>query len=198
MHVCIFLFPGADIANICNEAALHAAREGYKSIDTFNFEYAVERVIAGSTASSYSLFSVDRRHAHNMLTLILVVICVMGRQCEEEQDLVQRGAEGSGLPRVGPCSCRLAAGTYRSRHEGTEYSKYKVVLITRCIIVNALYLTGFGLLGRSCTVLMEVFVFSVWGLLPLVGVNSSQDQCGSRLHPDPAEGQLPVHHRAAV
>lgn len=40
--------PGADIANICNEAALHAAREGYKSIDTFNFEYAVERVIAGT------------------------------------------------------------------------------------------------------------------------------------------------------
>lgn len=38
---------GADIANICNEAALHAAREGLKSIDTFNFEYAVERVIAG-------------------------------------------------------------------------------------------------------------------------------------------------------
>lgn len=43
----LFLFSGADIANICNEAALHAAREGYKSIDTFNFEYAVERVIAG-------------------------------------------------------------------------------------------------------------------------------------------------------
>lgn len=43
----LFIFPGADIANICNEAALHAAREGYKSIDTFNFEYAVERVIAG-------------------------------------------------------------------------------------------------------------------------------------------------------
>ncbi|NWZ71924.1 SPG7 protein, partial [Acrocephalus arundinaceus] len=40
-------FSGADIANICNEAALHAAREGHKSIDTSNFEYAVERVIAG-------------------------------------------------------------------------------------------------------------------------------------------------------
>lgn len=39
--------PGADIANICNEAALHAAREGHKHIDTMNFEYAVERVIAG-------------------------------------------------------------------------------------------------------------------------------------------------------
>ncbi len=42
-----FVSAGADIANICNEAALHAAREGHKSIDTFNFEYAVERVIAG-------------------------------------------------------------------------------------------------------------------------------------------------------
>lgn len=42
-----FVSTGADIANICNEAALHAAREGHKSIDTFNFEYAVERVIAG-------------------------------------------------------------------------------------------------------------------------------------------------------
>lgn len=38
---------GADIANICNEAALHAAREGHTSVHTFNFEYAVERVIAG-------------------------------------------------------------------------------------------------------------------------------------------------------
>ena len=43
-----FVSTGADIANICNEAALHAAREGHKSIDTFNFEYAVERVIAGT------------------------------------------------------------------------------------------------------------------------------------------------------
>ncbi|XP_014392118.1 PREDICTED: paraplegin isoform X6 [Myotis brandtii] len=39
-------FSGADIANICNEAALHAAREGHTSVHTFNFEYAVERVIA--------------------------------------------------------------------------------------------------------------------------------------------------------
>ena len=38
---------GADIANICNEAALHAARLNAKSVDQKNFEYAVERVIAG-------------------------------------------------------------------------------------------------------------------------------------------------------
>uniref|UniRef100_A0A8B9GU30 Mitochondrial inner membrane m-AAA protease component paraplegin n=1 Tax=Astyanax mexicanus TaxID=7994 RepID=A0A8B9GU30_ASTMX len=54
-------FSGADIANICNEAALHAAREGHKSIDTFNFEYAVERVIAGSVKKSKILSKEEQR-----------------------------------------------------------------------------------------------------------------------------------------
>uniref|UniRef100_A0A8C7G6H5 Mitochondrial inner membrane m-AAA protease component paraplegin n=1 Tax=Oncorhynchus kisutch TaxID=8019 RepID=A0A8C7G6H5_ONCKI len=54
-------FSGADIANICNEAALHAAREGYKSIDTFNFEYAVERVLAGSVKKSKILSKEEQR-----------------------------------------------------------------------------------------------------------------------------------------
>uniref|UniRef100_A0A8C4W5I7 Mitochondrial inner membrane m-AAA protease component paraplegin n=1 Tax=Gopherus evgoodei TaxID=1825980 RepID=A0A8C4W5I7_9SAUR len=54
-------FSGADIANICNEAALHAAREGYKSIDTFNFEYAVERVIAGTAKKSKIMSQEERR-----------------------------------------------------------------------------------------------------------------------------------------
>jgi spastic paraplegia protein 7 len=38
---------GADIANICNEAALHAARYKKKSITRQDFEYAIERVVAG-------------------------------------------------------------------------------------------------------------------------------------------------------
>ncbi|XP_063169187.1 paraplegin isoform X2 [Candoia aspera] len=54
-------FSGADIANICNEAALHAAREGYKSIDTLNFECAVERVIAGAAKRSKILSQEERR-----------------------------------------------------------------------------------------------------------------------------------------
>ncbi|KAJ3593888.1 hypothetical protein NHX12_006221 [Muraenolepis orangiensis] len=54
-------FSGADIANICNEAALHAAREGLKSIHTFNFEYAVERVIAGSVKKSNILSKEEQR-----------------------------------------------------------------------------------------------------------------------------------------
>lgn len=38
---------GADIANICNEAALHAARNKSPTVDTTDFEYAVQRVTAG-------------------------------------------------------------------------------------------------------------------------------------------------------
>ncbi len=40
-------FAGADIANICNEAALVAARHDKKAIDLDDFNYALDRVIGG-------------------------------------------------------------------------------------------------------------------------------------------------------
>ncbi|KAI6647247.1 hypothetical protein LOD99_12244 [Oopsacas minuta] len=40
-------FTGADIANVCNESALIAARHSKKSVDNSDFEQAIERVIAG-------------------------------------------------------------------------------------------------------------------------------------------------------
>ncbi len=40
-------FAGADIANVCNEAALIAARAGKTSVDLADFESAVDRVIGG-------------------------------------------------------------------------------------------------------------------------------------------------------
>jgi len=43
---------GADIANICNEAALHAARDKSLYVDEDDFEYAVERVTAGVAKKS--------------------------------------------------------------------------------------------------------------------------------------------------
>ncbi|UYV61543.1 K02A2.6-like [Cordylochernes scorpioides] len=41
-------FSGADIANVCNEAALHAARSLKKKVDKDDLEYAVERVVGGT------------------------------------------------------------------------------------------------------------------------------------------------------
>jgi len=52
---------GADIANICNEAALHAARLNEKVVDEKNFEYAIERVIAGMQKKSNPLSPEERR-----------------------------------------------------------------------------------------------------------------------------------------
>jgi len=40
-------FAGADIANICNEAALIAARRNKKAVDLDDFNYALDRVIGG-------------------------------------------------------------------------------------------------------------------------------------------------------
>nr|NVI71741.1 putative AFG3-like protein 2 [Cucujiformia] len=40
-------FTGADIANVCNEAALIAARDLNETISMKNFEQAIERVVAG-------------------------------------------------------------------------------------------------------------------------------------------------------
>jgi hypothetical protein len=38
---------GADIANVCNEGALVAARSGKESVDMIDFETAIDRVIGG-------------------------------------------------------------------------------------------------------------------------------------------------------
>lgn len=52
---------GADIANITNEAALYAARNARKVVDVQDFEYAVERVIAGAEKTSNVLSKEERK-----------------------------------------------------------------------------------------------------------------------------------------
>uniref|UniRef100_A0A8C9BT80 SPG7 matrix AAA peptidase subunit, paraplegin n=1 Tax=Phocoena sinus TaxID=42100 RepID=A0A8C9BT80_PHOSS len=54
-------FSGADIANICNEAALHAAREGHTAVHTSNLDYAVERVFAGAARKSQVLCKEEQK-----------------------------------------------------------------------------------------------------------------------------------------
>lgn len=54
-------FSGADIANVCNEAALHAARSSLKQVTTADLEYAVERLVGGTEKRSHSLSPVERR-----------------------------------------------------------------------------------------------------------------------------------------
>uniref|UniRef100_A0A2M4AK86 Putative aaa+-type atpase n=1 Tax=Anopheles triannulatus TaxID=58253 RepID=A0A2M4AK86_9DIPT len=54
-------FSGADIANVCNEAALHAARTNQRLVGTKNLEYAVERLVGGTEKRSHALSQTERR-----------------------------------------------------------------------------------------------------------------------------------------
>jgi ATP-dependent Zn protease len=54
-------FLGADLANLVNEAALHAARVQHTKVDRSDLEYAIERVIAGPAKKSSSLGAIDRK-----------------------------------------------------------------------------------------------------------------------------------------
>lgn len=54
-------FSGADIANVCNEAALHAARNSQNKVKKHNLEYAVERLVGGTEKRSHALSPVERK-----------------------------------------------------------------------------------------------------------------------------------------
>merc|ERR1719340_163755 len=53
-------FSGADLANLVNEAALHAARDLQDKIKEKNLEYAIERVIAGPEKKTKMLSAHER------------------------------------------------------------------------------------------------------------------------------------------
>ena len=54
-------FSGADIANVCNEAALIAARNNKKSVDRDSFMAAIDRIICGLEHSSKIISSEEKK-----------------------------------------------------------------------------------------------------------------------------------------
>ncbi|KAH6916848.1 peptidase family M41-domain-containing protein [Coprinopsis sp. MPI-PUGE-AT-0042] len=54
-------FSGADIANVCNEAALHAARKGSDYVESVDFDTAIERVIVGLERKSRVLSPEEKK-----------------------------------------------------------------------------------------------------------------------------------------
>ncbi|KIK70860.1 hypothetical protein GYMLUDRAFT_149731 [Collybiopsis luxurians FD-317 M1] len=54
-------FSGADIANVCNEAALRAARKGSESVESRHFDDAIERVIVGLEKKSRVLSPLEKK-----------------------------------------------------------------------------------------------------------------------------------------
>lgn len=54
-------FCGADIANVCNEAALTAARKGKKQVEQDDFLEAVDRIIGGIVKKSFVISPFERK-----------------------------------------------------------------------------------------------------------------------------------------
>lgn len=53
-------FSGADIANVCNEAALHAARFKKKFIDASDLSYAIDRVLCGPEKKNHGVSPAEK------------------------------------------------------------------------------------------------------------------------------------------
>ena len=53
----LYILLGADIANVCNEAALIAARLSSSDVRLTHFEQAIERVVAGKVVYLKILFN---------------------------------------------------------------------------------------------------------------------------------------------
>ncbi|KAF9515586.1 hypothetical protein BS47DRAFT_1391442 [Hydnum rufescens UP504] len=54
-------FSGADIANVCNEAALHAARRAASAVEEIDFDSAIERVLVGLERKSRVLSKEEKK-----------------------------------------------------------------------------------------------------------------------------------------
>lgn len=70
VHLCYCLL-GADIANVCNEAALIAARHLSKAVNGKHFEQAIDRVIGGECLNQhlfYRLFFMLHKQEHLQLS----------------------------------------------------------------------------------------------------------------------------------
>ncbi|MFA5090408.1 MAG: ATP-dependent zinc metalloprotease FtsH [Candidatus Omnitrophota bacterium] len=70
-------FSGADIANLCNEAALLAARHNKESVEMIDFEKSVERVLMGPEKKSHIISNKEKEitamheTGHALLSLLL-------------------------------------------------------------------------------------------------------------------------------
>ena len=73
-------FSGADIANLCNEAALLAARQGKKFVETKELEQAIERVIMGPEKKSRKISKREKEltafheGGHALLSLLITEV----------------------------------------------------------------------------------------------------------------------------
>jgi cell division protease FtsH len=90
-------FVGADLANIVNEAALLAARQGKDSVEMADFDEAIERVVAGLQKRSHVMNAKEKRTvAHHESGHALVAELVAGADPVSKISIIPRGIAALG------------------------------------------------------------------------------------------------------
>jgi cell division protease FtsH len=101
-------FTGADIANLCNEAALLAARRGAESVAMVDFNEAIERVLAGLQKKNRILNDEERhRVAHHEMGHALLAIGLPGTDPVHKVSIIPRGAGALGYTMQRPTEDRF-------------------------------------------------------------------------------------------
>lgn len=107
----MFIFVGADVANVCNEAALIAARHLSDSINQKHFEQAIERVIGGKATErdsnqkadtvdlrpGMSLQDLKQKYISPALGLTMYLLCCFGALSPLPSPAIYVETDGAGV-----------------------------------------------------------------------------------------------------
>jgi cell division protease FtsH len=90
-------FSGADLANLCNEAALAATRRGGGDVTLADFTLAVERIVAGLEKKNRVLNAREREIvAHHEMGHALVALSLPGADVVHKVSIIPRGVGALG------------------------------------------------------------------------------------------------------
>jgi len=90
-------FSGADIANLCNEAALAATRRGAQEVTLADFTLAVERIVAGLEKKNRVLNPREREVvAYHEMGHVLVAMALPGTDAVHKVSIIPRGVGALG------------------------------------------------------------------------------------------------------
>jgi cell division protease FtsH len=100
-------FSGADLANLVNEAALLATREGKNQVEAVDFTHAVERLVAGLEKKNRVLNAKERRIvAYHELGHAIVATAIPGCDPVHKISIIPRGIGALGYTMQRPLEDR--------------------------------------------------------------------------------------------
>ncbi|SHE93122.1 membrane protease FtsH catalytic subunit [Modicisalibacter ilicicola DSM 19980] len=101
-------FSGAELANLCNEAAILAARESRATVTLEDFSAAVERIVAGLEKRNRLLIPKERRTvAYHELGHALVALTLPGQDPVHKISIIPRGIGALGYTLQRPTEDRF-------------------------------------------------------------------------------------------